>query len=164
MAFDAVIKISTIDGEATDAKHEKWIELHSFSWAVTQPGARSYVGAGGAAGKATFTDFSITKALDRSSPSLFQACATGQHLAEVTVELCRATGDKQQYLNYKFSDVMVSAFQAGGASAGTEQLPMEQVAFNFAAVKITYTPIDMRTGKAQGPVAVGYDLQKGTKV
>jgi hypothetical protein len=33
-AFNAFIKIGDIDGESTDAKHPKWIELQSVQWDV----------------------------------------------------------------------------------------------------------------------------------
>ncbi|MGZ3487250.1 MAG: type VI secretion system tube protein Hcp [Isosphaeraceae bacterium] len=35
MAFDTYISIDTVDGEATQAKHEKWIEIYSFSWGAS---------------------------------------------------------------------------------------------------------------------------------
>ena len=37
MAYDAFLKIATIDGESTDSKHEKWIEVLSYSWGASQP-------------------------------------------------------------------------------------------------------------------------------
>ena len=37
MAFDTYIKIDTVDGEATQANHEKWIEIYSFSWGASNP-------------------------------------------------------------------------------------------------------------------------------
>jgi type VI secretion system secreted protein Hcp len=163
MAFDAFLKIDGINGESTDDKHKDWVGVESFNWGVVQQAASS-AGAGGMAGKAVFSDFNVVKPLDKASPSLFQACATGQHIKELTVSLCRATGDKTEYLQYKFSDVIVSNYQSNGIPSGGTALPTEQVSFNFATIKITYTPIDPRTGKAAGPVAVGYDLKKASKV
>ena len=49
MAFDTYIKIDTVDGEATQAKHEKWIEIYSFSWGASNPTTVGS-GSGGLAG------------------------------------------------------------------------------------------------------------------
>jgi type VI secretion system secreted protein Hcp len=156
MAFDAFIKIDGIPGEATDDKHKDWIELSSFSWGVSQPVAMA--GGGLSAGKANFQDFSIMKKLDKSSPILFQACATGKHVKSLTVSFCRATGDKKEYLAYKFADVMLTNYQASGAPAGGEGLPMESLGFTYTKVELNYTPIDAK-GTAGSPVSTAYDLK-----
>ena len=51
----------------------------SFSWGVTNP-ASTAPGGGAGAGKATFQDLSIVHNIDKASPQLLKACATGQHL------------------------------------------------------------------------------------
>lgn len=165
MAFDAFIKIDGVPGEATDDKHKEWIEIESFGWGVQQQAvARGQGGGGGMAGKASFNDFSVVKSVDKATPSLFQACATGSHNKLITVSFCRATGDKTQYLEYKFSDVVISSYQASGAPGGGTSLPTEQVSFSFAKVEMTYTMIDKKTGKAAGNVVAGYDVQAGKKL
>ena len=75
MASDIFAKIGDIKGESADAKHKDEIEVLSFSWGVTN-GAT--IGAG--AGKATFQDLSIVHTIDKASPLLLKACATGEHL------------------------------------------------------------------------------------
>ena len=88
MAFDAFLKIDGIPGESTDDKHKDWIEVLSFSHGVSQRASGSASTAGGAtAERADFADFSIVKALDKASPKIFEASATGKHLKAVTVEL-----------------------------------------------------------------------------
>jgi len=36
MAFDAFLKIEGIDGESTDDKHKKEIEVLSYHWSIAQ--------------------------------------------------------------------------------------------------------------------------------
>lgn len=159
MAFDAFIKLTGIDGESTDSKHAKWIEISSFSWGVSQPavGSRS---AGAAAGsqRANFQDLSIVKRLDRASPKLALHCANGKKIPEVTLELCRATGDKQKYMEYKLSDVIVSSLQPSGASGGMGEVPEEEVSFNYGKIEWKYTATDPKTGKAAGDVSAQWSL------
>jgi len=159
MAFDAFLKIATVPGECTDDKHKDWIEILSFSWGVSQPGSgSSSTGGARSAERVDIQDFSIVKVADKASPKLFLACCKGEHINEVKVELCRATGDKSKYLEYKMSDVIISSVRKGGAAQGGETLPMEEVAFNFGKLEMTYTETDHQTGRPKGDVKAHWDL------
>lgn len=164
MPFDAFLKISTIPGECTDDKHKEWIEILSYHWGASQAtgGQASMTGAH-AGQRVDIQDFSLVKQLDKASPKLFMACCTGEHIADVTVELCKAGGDKQKYMTYKFSQVLVSSVRPGGSSQGGDALPLEEVSFRFSKCQLEYIPID-KTGKAQGQVPAGWDLALNKKV
>ncbi len=76
--------------------------------------------------------FTITKTLDKSSPLLFQAAATGQHYKEATLSFTRKAGGKEQtYLKFDFQNVLISSVQDGSSGGGT---PQEQVTFAFQKV------------------------------
>jgi type VI secretion system secreted protein Hcp len=159
MAFDAFMKIDGIPGESTDDKHKDWIEILSYSSGVSQhSGSASRSDAGAAAGgRAEFQDFSITKKIDKASPKLFLFCANGKHIKDVTFELCRATGDKQKYMEYKLSDVIVSSARPSGSPQGGEEVPVEEVSLNWGKLEITYTETDHKTGKTKGDVKSHWD-------
>lgn len=159
MPFDAFLKISTIPGESTDDKHKDWIEILSFSHGVSQLSSGS-VSSGGARSsqRSDHQDFSVVKALDKASPKLFYACCNGEHIPEITVELCRATGEKQKYMSYKLFDVIVSSARPGGSAQGGEALPLEEVSFNYGKIELVYTATDHKTGKAAGDVKAHWDL------
>jgi type VI secretion system secreted protein Hcp len=157
MAFDVFLKIGTIPGESTDSKHADWIEISSFSNGVSQSSSGSRSDAGAASGgRADFADFTLTKNVDKASPKLMLSCAKGEHIALITIELCRATGDKTKYLEYKLSDVIVSSVSVGGSAAG--DLPTENVSLNFGKIETTYFATDHKTGAAKGQVAANWDL------
>jgi type VI secretion system secreted protein Hcp len=158
MPFDAFLKIDSIPGESTDDKHKDWIEILSYSSGVSQP-ASATRSTGGAAsgGRVNVQDFSIVHAIDKASPKLFLSCCKGEHLKEVTVQLCKASGDKLKYMEYKMTDVLVSSVRPGGDSKGGGNLPPEEVAFNYGKIEITYTQTD-QTGKAKGDVKANWDL------
>src|SRR5689334_647247 len=117
--FDAFLKVETIDGESSDDKHKNWMEILSYSWGVSQPisGTVSSVGSLSAE-RADFQNFSVVKGTDKASPKLFLACVNGEHLPSATLEICRAGGDKQPYMEYKLTDVMVTGIHPGGAGKG----------------------------------------------
>jgi type VI secretion system secreted protein Hcp len=159
MAFDTFLKISTIPGESTDDKHKDWIEILSFSTGLNQSATGSTSSGGGrAAERVDHQDFSLVKTLDKASPKLALACCNGEHIPEVTVELCRATGDKAVYMKYKMADVLVSSVSDGGSAQGGEALPLEEVSFNYAKINWIYTETDHKTGAAKGDVETHWDL------
>ena len=159
MAFDAFLKISTVPGESTDDKHKDWIEILSYSWGVSQAtGSATSTGGARSAQRCDHQDFSITKVLDKASPKLFLACCKSEHVPSVTIELCRATGDKQKYMEYKLSDVLISSVRPGGAAQASENLPLEEISFNYGKCELTYTATDHKTGKPAGDVKAHWDL------
>jgi len=159
MAFDAFLKIKTIPGECTDDKHAEWIEVLSYSHGVSQPSSGSVSSGGGrSAERCDHADFSIVKSLDKASPKLNLACSNGEHIPEVTLELCRAAGDKEKYMVYKMEDVIVSGVRPGGSSQGGETLPLEEVSFGYGKITWTYVETDHKTGKAKGNVEAHWDL------
>ena len=79
----------------------------SFSWGVTNP-ANIKAGGGGGAGKATFTDLSFVHKIDKASPRLLKACATGAHLKEATITHRKAGKGQQEYLIIKMNDVIIT--------------------------------------------------------
>ena len=77
MTDDIFAKLGDIKGESLDAKHKDEIEVLSFS-GVSRPPPTG--GGGGGTGKATFQDLTISHTIDKATPALFQACATGRRL------------------------------------------------------------------------------------
>jgi type VI secretion system secreted protein Hcp len=157
--FDCFLKIDTIPGECTDDKHKEWIEVLSYSHGVSQPGSGSSSSGGGrSAERCDHQDLTIVKTLDKTSPKLALFCSNGTHIASVKVELCRAAGDKQKYMEYLLSDVIVSAHTCGGYGPGGDNLPVEEVSFNYGKVEWVYTETDHKTGQAKGNIRAYWDL------
>jgi type VI secretion system secreted protein Hcp len=118
MALNAYLKIEGIKGESTATEHKDEIDVMSFSWGVAQSGTIG--GGGGGAGKASAEDFSFVVKIDKSSPLIFKACATGQHIKEATLTLARAGKEQTDYLKYKFEDIIISSF-----APATDTAPVE---------------------------------------
>ena len=160
MAFDCFLKIDGVPGESTDDKHKDWIELLSYSHGVSQPSSGS-VSSGGSrsAERCDHADFSIVKTLDKASPKLSLFCCDGTHVKTIKMELCRATGDKQKYMEYVLTDVIVSGVRPGGSAQGGEALPLEEVTFNYGKIEWIYTETAHDTGKPKGDIKANWDLE-----
>ena len=164
MAVDMFLKIEGIDGESSDDKHKGWIEVHSFSWGVQHPVSGTASSTGNlSGGRADFSELSIVKQLDKASPKLMQACASGEHLKTVTLSLNRASGDKEQFMEYKLTDVLVSSYAGSGAGGGSE-IPMETIHFHYGKVETKYVQTKVEGGKGAGSVAAGWDLKANKKI
>jgi type VI secretion system secreted protein Hcp len=136
MASDIFAKLGDIKGESVDAKHKDEIEVLSFSWGLTNSGATT-AGGGGGAGKATFQDLSIVHKIDKASPLLMQACATGAHLKEATITHRKAGKEQQDYLIIKMNDIIITGVTDGDA---TGQGGSETISLAFAKIDLEYKP------------------------
>lgn len=158
MATNIFAKIGDIKGESADAKHKDEIEVLSFSWGVTNPGVTG-TGGGSGAGKATFQDLSIVHHIDKASPKLLEACATGTHLKDATITHRKAGKGQQEFLIVKMNDVIITGVIHGGT---TTEPASETVSLAFVKVDFEYRP-----QKPDGSLDVGihfkYDL-KANKV
>jgi len=154
MASDIFAKIGDIKGESMDSKHKDEIEVLSFSWGVTNSGSMSS-GSGGGEGKSTFHDLSFTHKIDKASPILMQACATGVHVKEATITHRKAGKGQQEFLVVKMNDVIITGVTHGGSGDGSHT---ENVTLAFAKVNVEYKP-----QKADGSLDAGihfkYDLK-----
>ncbi|BAK75942.1 type VI secretion system effector, Hcp1 family [Pseudogulbenkiania sp. NH8B] len=158
MAFDAFLKIDGIPGESTDDQHKDWIEIQSFSHLIEQPAQATASSAGGAtAERVNHGVYEITHFLDKASPKIYEACCTGKHIKDVTIELCRAGGDKVKYMEIKMEQVLVSKVEPNG-SANDAGFPSEKVSFSYGKIKWTYTQQKRADGAGGGNVSAGWDL------
>ena len=158
MAADIFAKIGDIKGESLDSKHKDEVEVLSWSWGVSHGGSVS-AGGGGGAGKANFNDFHFTHRVDKASPILLKACATGEHIKDATITVRKAGKGQQEFLIIKMNDVVITSVNPGG-SADPDALA-ESVAMQFAKVALEYKP-QRADGSLDAGVHFKYDI-KGNK-
>ena len=151
VAASIFARIGTIKGESRDSKHKDEIEVLSWSWGVSQSGTMAH-GGGGGAGKASFHDFNFTHHVDKASPVLMGACATGEHIKEATITVRKAGKGQQEYLVIKMTDVLVTSVSTTVSAEG--DTAVEAVALAFAKVDLEYKP-----QKPDGSLDVGVHFQ-----
>lgn len=159
-AVDYFLKIDGIEGESTDDKHKNEIDVESWSWGETNAGTH-VGGGGGGAGKVVMQDFHFTMKVNKATPKLMLACATGQHIKDAKLTLRKAGGDQQEYMSYKFYDLLISSYQTGGSSG--DVVPTEQISFNYSKMEMEYRA-QKKDGTLDAPVKAGYDLKLNKKV
>lgn len=157
---DFFLKIDGIQGESQDSKHKGEIELESFSWgdAQTSPGRD-----GGAGGKVAFKDFRFMMRVNKASPQLFLASASGEHLKLAVLTARKAGGDQSEFLKYTFTDLLVSSYQTEGSTSSEEPYPIDQVSFDFGRIEVEYRP-QKPDGTMDAAVKAGWDLKSSRPV
>lgn len=157
---DYFLKIDGIPGESHDSKHKDEIDLLSWSWGETQSGTH-VGGGGGGAGKVSMQDFTFTMRVNKATPKLMLACATGDHIKKAVLTCRKAGREQQEYLLVTFTDLLVSSYQTGGSSGDT--VPLDTISLNFSKIEFDYKP-QKEDGTLGGSVKVGYDIKANKKV
>lgn len=160
-AVDYFLKIDGIEGESQDHKHKNEIDIDSWSWGATQSGSHAS-GGGGGAGKVSMQDFHFVMRINKASPKLMLACATGQHIKQAVLTCRKAGTEQQEFLKVTFSDLLVSSYQTGGSAHG-DILPTDQISLNFSKIEFEYKE-QKPDGTLGGAVKTGYDLKQNKKV
>ena len=155
-AVDYFLKIDGIEGESTDAKHKAEIDVESWSWGESNAGSHSG-GGGGGAGKVSMQDFHFVMQMNKASPKLMLACATGSHIKSAVL-VCRKAGKTQQeFFTDKMSDLLISSYQNVGSAHGGV-IPTDHVSLNFSKVEFDYK-IQKEVGSLAPGAKAGYDLK-----
>ena len=158
MAVNAYLYIDGVDGPSTSKP--KHIDVLSFNWGVSQtstygPGAS---GKEAKAGRADFTNLTIAKVVDKTTPFLCDHCASGDILKEVYILYDKPVGDAQDdYFRIYLKDAIIT----GVHLSGSNENPTESVSFAFQSVEIAYRA-EKDDGSLDGAIPKGYDLESLT--
>jgi type VI secretion system secreted protein Hcp len=159
MAVDMFLKLGDIEGEAFDSTnnspcHAKEIQVLSWSWGVSNSGSAAF-GGGAGTGKANFSDLSLTKPVDKSTPGLWENCCSGSQYATAVFTMRKAGGKKPlEFLVINFGNVMVSSVSSG---SGGDDLQTENLSLHFQNFKMTYKMQDESGGDA-GDTSGSWDI------
>jgi type VI secretion system secreted protein Hcp len=156
-----------IKGESQDKDHANWVEIDSWSHAITQPRSATASTAGGhTSERCEHGDMVFTKDIDVVSPLMYQHASGGTTFDEVTIDFMRSDGEgnRIKYLEVKLKYVIISSINpsinapaaaatTGATAAAGASLPSEQFSLKYAAVQWKYTQQKIggnQSGNAQG--------------
>ena len=135
------LELPGVPGESQAVGFENQIELDSFQVAVSNP---VLMGTEKVKGKPTFSEFVVTKRLDKASPTLLLRTANMAAFPFARVRVTDATAaGESTVLRYCFTNVQVTSFsQSSGGS-----LPSESVRLSYGTIVQSYTPQAPNGGK-----------------
>jgi len=127
-----------IEGEATQKGFEKQIEILSYTQSFTNSGTGS-AGGGAGAGKVSCGDITVMKNIDKSSPKLIQAVATGKHIDTGVLTFLSVGKTEARYYVVTLKDVLITSI-AQTDQNDTARI-FEKVSIHASDFKFDYTPL-----------------------
>jgi type VI secretion system secreted protein Hcp len=127
---------------------------------MSQTGS-AHRGSGSGTGKVAVGDISITKFVDKASPSIMLACANGKHIVKGKLTVRKAGESPLEYLTYDLDQILISAYTTGGSEGGNER-PTENITLNFAKVKVEYWTQSDKGAKGEN-ATFSWDVAKNVK-
>jgi type VI secretion system secreted protein Hcp len=155
MAEEMFLKIDGIQGESSDASHKGEINILSFVWGESQPAAAASSTGTGAA-RVIMQDFHFVMRVNKASPKLFLACASGTHIRNAILTVRRPGAGAAEFLKWTLTDVTVASYQTA-ADVPPGDPPTDQVNLRFAKIEVEYRPVKP-DGSLDAPVKAGFDV------
>lgn len=135
-----------IKGESADPSFPGAIEISSFHWSAENPASIGSASSGAGAGKAKLKELTVTKAVDSTTPALFQRLAEGRHFQGL--ELIVRNPASPVGTRYYFQTVFIKSQDQSGAAG--DEAPQETLTFQYGAVAQSYTTAKKATANAFG--------------
>jgi len=136
-------KQGAIDGSCSIKGREKSILVYAMDHNVSMPRDRQ---TGLSSGKRIHGPLSIIKEVDRSSPKLYQALCSGEHLKSVVIKYTRVAkdGKEEHYFTEEMSDAIVVSMAPFVPTVFLKENDayrhMERVSFTYSQIKWTWIP------------------------
>jgi len=151
----AFVKYAGIDGESTDASHDKWIDVLSVDFGVTRAAT------GGSA--PVVQHMVITMEYDKASPKILEKALNGEVIPKLEIDLTSTTrGAGATYLKYELVNVLVTSYQTNASEDDEVGLPTVVVGNNFEEIKVTYTEFN-DSGGIDDIIVVEHRVKRGSR-
>ncbi len=174
---DIYLKIDGVDGDVTDDKYKKHVQVFSLDLGGTNPSSVSVgtqAGSAAGGGKVILEDVTFEKVLDRATPHLTSHFFQGKHFKSFEFKYVISRGNSSdEFKTVKLTDVLVTGFHhtgegdepddkaSGKAGAGKGRsiggLPREKISLNFARIELSYKP-RKADGGFDNALKSGYDV------
>jgi type VI secretion system secreted protein Hcp len=159
MTLNMFLKMDGIQGEAQDKGYRDTIEVLGWGWGVSQTlQTPPSPGTGGAAGRPSIQNFSITKCIDKATPKIYELAFQGRQIKECRFTCCKKEGEI--FLEIVMSNCVLVSVLTGGKN--DEDRITETLLIHFSTVEITYYFKDA-SGKPM-PIKSGWDSTRNTPV
>ncbi|GLK97007.1 Hcp family type VI secretion system effector [Achromobacter insolitus] len=148
-----LLQIKNIKGNSTIDGYADAIILESLAHGVSLPMSMDMANTERALGRPSFTELTVAKVTDQSTPALYNACASGAKLGDATIFVGRnESGKFLLHVKYVLSNAMVSTISTGMGGGSSDN-----VTLCFSKISMEYTQ-QAATGNKAGTASFGWDL------
>jgi type VI secretion system secreted protein Hcp len=116
---------SQLTGTSRDPHHVGWIKLTAFYLGEPNRGA----GSGGGAGKAAFTELSVSKTVDHLSPHLMLASHNGSYFDSAVLEIADARTGRPR-LRVNLTDILIKTHSSPDGQTETFTIDFGNIEYN----------------------------------
>lgn len=156
MKADMFMKIEGIDGDTTNEKHPKEIQVSRFDWGAFQF-ANLHEGTGGGVGKAMVGDISLIHDVSSATPPMLNYLVTGKHVPSVKLVAYKSGGESAvPYFTISLNTVVITEVQmefSGG-------VPQQRTRLHFDEYMVDFT-IQQKDGASAGSTSFGQTISLG---
>ena len=144
MASVYFLQLDGIEGQSSDAKHEKWLELLGFSHGSQQN--INIQASADVQGRGQYIPFTFTHAVDKATPKLQLSCMKGEVIKTAKFEYCRVLGGEQTPVyeltmsSIRVARAEVKTIKPDPNDAASQQ-PIEEVELVASEITVKVTPI-----------------------
>lgn len=144
-------EVDGIKGESTSAQGKDMIEVLSYTASMSMPIMRNNSAGGRSVGRVVHADFVLTKYFDLASPTLAEKTCAGENIKLMKLHVWKAdaTGNPVEYFTIEFKNCILTSTSV----AGSDDRPLESVAFSFQEISWTYAQQDKSKGGKKGQAA-----------
>jgi len=161
MDFHGYLNVEGVPGESTDLEHKDWITIQGFFHTVSMKVEMCDNGTKQAK-KSDHGQFKVEKMIDVTTPTLSLYCSKGYFIRNVKVNICRNIAKKSvPCMQYEMKDVFITKVsQQGRADGKGENMPFEEVTFDYGKIVWIYTQTDQETGARKNVVETNWNTIK----
>lgn len=150
-----ILEIPGVKGNCQIDKYTGQIIVLSFQHGVHLPMQMDVANTERTAGRPVFSEITLSKMSDMSTPVLYSACAQGKKLGDAKIHIGRnENGVFMSVIEYVLTNAMVSNISTAGGGG----IPMDSFSLNFTKIKQTFTQQKSDSTK-QGTADFGWDLE-----
>lgn len=149
-----ILAIDSIKGNSALSDFAGKVAVDSYSLGVALPMNHDVSNTERTMGRPSFSEMTLSKMTDVSTPALYAACAAGTKLGDATLSLGRNVNGKFVLLvKYVLENTMVSNIQTSGGAGGA----MDNFSLNYTAITCEFTQQNPDS-TAKGTSQFGWDL------
>ncbi len=155
-----LLSIDSISGNSTLEGYEGKVIVESFSHGMSLPMGMDIANTERTLGRPSFSEISISKMTDVSTPAFFAACAAGTKLGDATLSTGRTQDGKFMLLvKYVLKNAMISTISTSGGGGGA----MDSLSINYTAITTEFTQQNDDSTK-KGTSTFGWSLAENKAI
>lgn len=132
-----LLKIGAINGLSEIPEHDKWVQVDSLQFGVGRAISVSSGGADRDTSNPSFSEITVTKSMDISSPDIFAEAVAGSAPDKAEIHFVQTAGTSskpQVFLKLTLMKPLVSSYSM---SSGGER-PTESLSINYTKIEYQY--------------------------